>query len=294
MLELGHEEDHRYLHKGSMRIPLQNFEDCRNLGSGDLFLLASGSSAASFPVSRYTCFPFIAMNGSIKRLVDENIAPLFYVCDDENFVQSRPDLTAMGVQQAQHVAMKLRCFQVLHEFDPEVLQGKRLYLLERVNRYHDREALSDRCFAWSIRKDPELVSRFSLFRQKTNRIGFSRNMQMGYFVGRTSVYAATQLAYFIGFRRVFIIGMDLKSSAGRFYEQQQNALPTSLDIDFDEFILPSFKIMKENIIDKEDFKVFNLSPDSRMPDSILPKIDLEQFEQLIKNADYAPCSRLIE
>jgi KDO transferase-3 len=289
MLALEHNEKYRYLHEGTLSIPLQNFGECRNTASGDLFLLASGGSAASFPIAQYARFPFVAMNGSIKRLVEENIPPLFYLCDDENFVQSRPDLAVLGARHAQHVAMKLKCFQVLHEFYPEVLQGKHLYLLERVNRHHDRKALSDRRFAWSIRNDPDFVSRFSLFRQKINRIGFSRNMQKGYFVGRTIVYAATQLAYFLGFRRIFIVGMDLKASAGRFYEQPQNALPTTLDEDFNKFILPSFKIMKENIIDKEDFKVFNLSPDSRMPASVLPKIDLEQFNELLKNADSNIC-----
>ncbi|MDR3054443.1 MAG: hypothetical protein LBU53_03455 [Zoogloeaceae bacterium] len=294
MLTLEYKKNYRCLREGTLSIPLQNFGDCKNTASGSLFLLASGSSTASFPVSRYTRLPFIAMNGSIKRLADENVSPLFYLCDDENFVKSRPDFAALGVRQAQHIAMKLKCFQVLHEFYPKVLQDKQLYLLERVNRRHDKKDLSDRCFAWSIRNDPDFVSRFSLFSQKTNRIGFSRNMQRGYFVGRTIAYAATQLAYFLGFCRVFIVGMDLNADTGRFYEQPENALPTTLDEDFDKFILPSFKIMKDNIIDKENFKVFNLSPDSRMPDSVLPKIDLDQLDELLKNTDYSSCSWQIE
>jgi KDO transferase-3 len=273
---------------GNAFIPMRDFCDCRNQYSGSVLLLASGGSAASFPVSRYARIPFVAMNGSITRLADENIEPMFYICDDKSFTESRPDLAVLGARLAQHVAMSFQCFQTLQLFDSEVLQHKRAYLLERVNRRHGYPSVSDRRFAWSIRNDPDLISGFSLFRQKPNRIGFSRNMCKGYFVGRTIVYCATQLVYFLGFRRVFIVGMDLKSSAGRFYEQGQNALPTRLDCDFDQFILPSFRILKKNIIDKEDFKVFNLSRDSRMPESVLPKIDLEQFEELLKNANSNP------
>jgi KDO transferase-3 len=282
MLVLEYEEERRYLCEDGLRVPLQKFGDCKNaLSSDSLFLFASGGSAASFPIASYTRFPFVAMNGSINRFVDENISPLFYMCDDENFVKARPDFAALGVRHAQHTAMSFECFRALHEFDPEVLPGKRLFLLERANRYYDRKALSDRRFAWSIRNDPELVSHFSLFRQKLNRIGFSRNMQRGYFVGRTIVYAATQLAYSIGFRKVFIVGMDLNSQAGRFYEKQQMALPTSLDEDFNKFILPSFKILAKKIMTKDDFRVFNLSLDSRLPASVLPKISLEQLNQLL-------------
>ncbi|MDR1661431.1 MAG: hypothetical protein LBR95_03255 [Azoarcus sp.] len=282
MLMLGHDKSRRYLHDGDLCIPLENFNDCRNCYSGNLFLLASGGSAASFPVSRYTHFPFIAMNGSITRLVDENIKPLFYMCDDENFVAARPDFAIMGIKHARYTAMNLECFQTLHEFDPEALPGKRIYLLERVNRYYGQKPLPDRRFARSIRMDSELISGFSLLRKKPNRIGFSKNIQRGYFNARTIPYGATQLAYFLGFRRVFIIGMDLRSSAGRFYEQGRDILPTGLDDDFKKYILPSFKIMVKKATAKEDFKVFNLSMESRMPARVLPKINLEQLDQLLK------------
>jgi KDO transferase-3 len=271
----------RILREGERCIPLRNFGDCRNQYSGGVFLLASGRSAADFPVADYAGFPFIAMNGSIQRLVEEGVKPLFHLCNDRGFVAARPDLAALAARHAQHLAMSLECLRTLHEFDSEILSTeRRIYLLERVNRYHDQKSVSDRRFAWNIRKEPELICGFSLFRQKPNRIGFSRNLQKGYFCGRTIAYAATQLAYHLGFRRVFIIGMDLRASVGRFYEQeQQKALPTSLDMDFDGFIQPSFRFMAEKIIAQEDFRVFNLSPISRLPASILPKIDLEALRQ---------------
>jgi KDO transferase-3 len=243
--------------------------------------LASGASAADFPVSRYARFPFIAMNGSILRLVDENVPPLFYLCNDAGFVDARPKIAALGCAFAQNIAMSLECFQIVHAYDAKILTGKKLYLLERVNRYYDRKRISDRRFAWSIRKDPELIVGFSLFHQKSNRIGFSRNLARGYFCGRTIAYPAAQLAYTLGFRTIFMVGMDLKASAGRFYEQRQNAIPTRLDEDFERFILPSFRFMAEKIVTRENFRGFNLSPISRLPDSVMPKISLETLDRLL-------------
>jgi KDO transferase-3 len=281
MLTLKNNAHLRYLHEEKFSIPLRDFSDCKNGNSGSLFLLASGRSATDFPIARYAHFPFIAMNGSICRLVDEGVKPLFYVCDDKGFVKARPEMARLGLQHAQNTAMSLECFQNFHEFDTTVLQERRLYLLERVNRYYGQTPLSDRKFAWSIRHDPELITHFSLLRRKSNRIGFSRNMVRGCFAGRTIVYAATQLAYFLGFRQVFIIGMDLNASTGRFYESGQAALPTSLDQDFPKFILPSFEFMAKYIMAHENFQVFNLSPQSRLPAHILPKIKLDQLDQLL-------------
>jgi KDO transferase-3 len=110
-------------------------------------------------------------------------------------------------------------------------------------------------------------------------------MGRGYFCGRTIAYLCVQLAYTLGFRKVFIVGMDLKNNAGRFYEESKDALPTSLDDDYDGFILPSFAFMQKRIAAKENFQVFNLSSQSRLPDDILPKINLNQLDQLLASKE---------
>ncbi|MDR3213039.1 MAG: hypothetical protein LBT71_03875 [Azoarcus sp.] len=263
-----------------LEIPLQDFADCRHKYSGSVFLLASGPSAGAFPVSCYANYPFIAMNGSIARFVDEKIKPLFYICSDPSFPAARPDLAIMGCEHASHIAMALECFEEIYSHDKSVLMGKSLYLLERVNRYYNKQSVSDRRFAWSIRNNAELISNFSLLRKRPNRIGFSKNMHHGYFCARTIVYIALQLVYTLGFRKVFITGMDLSGNIGRFYEDKGKGLPTSLDDEFDKIICPSFQLVAKKII-CDDFSVFNLSASSRLPDSMIPKITLKQLDCLL-------------
>ncbi len=280
MLSLRHEESTRWLEDGTLRLPVLDFELVRNQYAGAVFLLASGASAATFPFERYRAYPFIAMNGSIVRCVEEGISPLFYLCDDTSFVEGRSDLAILGAKQAQNIAMSYEVMRDIHARDADALSAARIYLLERVNRYYDRPPLSDRQFAWKNRNDPDLLCDFSLLRKKANRIGFSRNMRRGHYCSRTIAYTAIQLAYHLGFHEVFVIGMDLRRDAGRFYEQgQQTALPTSLDEDYDDYILPSFRLMADKVCASDRFTVYNLSPVSRVPESVIPKITEEQLEK---------------
>lgn len=283
MLELTREGGGRWLSEGSTKVPLVEFGQSRGRYQGSVFLLASGPSAAEFPLSRYADWPIIAMNGSIVRCHDEQITPFFYICDDPSFVRDRPELACLGARSATHLAMSLNCFQALHRHDPTVLSGRSaVLLLERANRRHGMAVLSDRSYAWSIRKDPDLICGFSLLRRKANRIGFSRDMSKGYFGGRTIPFAASQLACHLGFGQAFIVGMDLNKSVGRFYETGAAALPSSLDEDFEDYILPSFRVVAEKISPHYPFKLFNLSQGSRLPGSVVPKVELAQLDALLE------------
>lgn len=283
MLELKLESGRRLLSDEKVRISIEEFGACRGCFQGSVFLLASGPSASDFPLFRYADWPVIAMNGSIVRCVEQGVRPFFYICDDPGFVRQRPELAALGARQATHLAMSLNCFQALHEQDPALLaQRDSVMLLERVNRMHGLAERSDRSYAWSVRNDPDLICGFSLLRRKTNRIGFSRDMSKGYFGARTIPYAATQLACHLGFSQIFIIGMDLNKSIGRFYETGAAALPSSLDEDFDDYILPSFRIVAEKVAPRYSLKVYNLAQNSRLPASVLPKVDLVALDALLE------------
>ena len=76
------------------------FEACRGQYSGTLIVLASGPSAADFPVERYRHVPMVAMNGSIVRFAETGIRPLFYLCDDRGFVRLRLPLVRQGIELA--------------------------------------------------------------------------------------------------------------------------------------------------------------------------------------------------
>ncbi|MDR2926075.1 MAG: hypothetical protein LBU76_09065 [Azoarcus sp.] len=287
MLELSYRNGKYYMHEDDINLPLSEFEKYNNIYSGSVFLLASGASVNDFPVSRYSKFPFVAMNGSILRLVDENVSPLFYVCDDSRFPHEHPELAVSGCKNSWNIAMTFKSYNEIWLNDPTVLFGKPLYFLDRINRHCIGKNVSDRRFAWSVRNDLEIISSFSLFGKKINRIGFSKNMARGFYNSRTVVYTALQLVYTLGFQKVFIVGMDMNKAVGRFYDNKsgnfpQKILPTTIDVDYDNYILPSFKIFSEKFLKKQDsFKVFNLSKSSRIPDKVIPKISINQLDSLL-------------
>lgn len=255
-----------------MDVSFRNLAELRGAQAGDLFIVASGPSANQFPLQSYAHLPMVAVNGSIRLFAEAGIAPYFYLCDDSSFVRNRLPLLLEAVEMAQNLALSPRVVESLLEREAQVLDGRCVYRLERVNRTREgHAALGDRRFAWAVRKDRDIECRFSLLRQKPNRIGFSRNLEKGYFSNRTVPYVGLQLAYHLGFSRVFMIGLDLDSSAGRFYEQGSEAVPSRLDGDYEDYILPCFQLMSERIIGPH-FQVYNLSAGSRLPESVVPKI----------------------
>ncbi len=288
MLKVDFIEGRRWLvdATGSLITPIRSFcELAGSLRGDNAFIAASGSSARDFPWSKYNGYPFIAMNGSIVACVENNIVPKFYLCDDESFARDRFALALLGLERAQNVAMSLEVLSSLHAAQPGCLAGRSVFLLERVNRFIDRKRLSDRAYAWSIRNDQDLISQFSLIRKSPNRVGFSLNLDKGYFVARTIPYVALQLCYQLGCRRNFLIGVDLSRGGGRFYEAGTDVLPTSLDEDFDKYILPSFLWMRRRVV-SAGFQVFNLSPISRLPETLFPRLTDNELESMLESSEH--------
>lgn len=265
---------------GERLARLRSFTELGASLSGSAFVLASGPSVGEFPLQSYRDYPFIAMNGSILAAVHGGIAPYFYLCDDESFARDRRELALKGLASASHVAMSFEVICHLYEADQNCLNGKSIFLLERVNRFLGKPRLPDRAYARSIRNDAELVSSFSWIRRTPNRVGFSLNLDKGYFVARTIPYVALQLCHQLGSRRVFLVGFDLTPNNGRFYERGEGCLSSSLNEDYDKYILPSFRLMAQRVISSR-FEVFNLSRDSRMPAQVIPKVDLREINSLL-------------
>jgi len=86
-----------------------------------------------------------------------------------------------------------------------------------------------------------------------------------------------------GFSQVFVVGMDLDPSKGRFYEQGGDAVPSRLDGDYEDYILPCFERMAQRVVNP-DFRVYNLSLDSRLPSSVIPKLNLSQLDALLASS----------
>ena len=263
---------------------LQSFEAYRNTCSGPVLIVASGPSTKAFPLERFRHIPMMAMNGSICRFAQVGIRPRFYLCDDSSFVRNRLPWMIQASGLAEHMVLSPRVIDTLLGLECHALDGRSVFRFERAGRCVEGGGeISPRRFAWRIRNDADFECSFSLWRQKPNRIGFSRNMSKGYFNGRTIPYAAIQLACHLGYEQVFLLGVELDSCAGRFYECAETAVPSRIDGDYDEYILPSFQLLADKVINPQ-FQVFNLAGSGRLPEQLVPRVALDQFEAMLARA----------
>ncbi|GLK90511.1 lipopolysaccharide core biosynthesis protein [Pseudomonas turukhanskensis] len=265
-------------------VPFERFDEHRNSCSGPVFILASGPSTKAFALEQYGQYPMMAVNGSICRFTSAGMAPDYYLCDDSSFVRNRLPMMLQAVERARHLLLSLRVIETLLGTVPDALEGRSVFRLERAGRCDAAHRhLSPRQFARLSRDDGDIECNYSWLRQKPNRIGFSRNLGKGYFNARTAPYGAIQLAYHLGFNQVFLVGLELSSAAGRFYEREEEAVPSRLDGDFEEYILPSFQLLAERVI-KPQFQVYNLTGKSRLPERLIPKVDRDQLDALLARA----------
>lgn len=248
--------------------------------SKSVFLIASGPSVNDFPFSKYNDALFVSMNGSIYKIIEEKIKPILYLCDDPSFPENRMDAIRLAVNNAEVVAFSNEVLNVILRLEPSLIENGNVYLIDKVNRADGVKVLSDRKFSWSVRNDKDFVSKFSIFSSKKCSIGFSYNLEKGYFGARTIPYVALQVAHYMGVNKAFLVGVDLNQEQGRFYERGEKALPSSLSNHYARNILPSFKLLAKNVIQQGRFEVYNLSPTSRLPNDVIPKINYEELMEM--------------
>jgi hypothetical protein len=248
-------------------LRVNDLDECRNIQKGAVFIVASGASAKDFPLEKYADVPMITMNGAISKFIGTAVKPFFYVCTDQGFPLQQPDLFSHAMFISERVALWED-----HVWGKQAEPQGELYLLGRAPKQ-----------SWSdlFRADRELVRSRKLGTGRTRTLGFSKNLKRGFFDARTVAYLALQLAYHVGFTKVFLVGVDLNQSVSRFYEDPgATASPCELDQHFYTRILPSLEILSKNVVN-EDFQVYNLSGTSRIPVELVPRVTMDQLDTLI-------------
>jgi len=250
-------------------LTLHDFAACRNAESGAVFIIASGQSAKSFPLEKFAHVPMITMNGAISMFMNTDIKPSFYACTDRSFSKQQPDLFNYAMAVSQRVALWED-----HARSSRVPPTGEFYPLSKATKP-----------SWlnvALGRQKELVTDHSLITFRKRPIGFSKDMSQGFFDARTVAYLAIQLAFHVGFSKVFLVGVDLNENSGRFYETKDSInSPCGLDQHYDTRILPSFELMSKKVMG-DDFMVYNLSDISKIPDSVIARVTVAQVEAMLQ------------
>ena len=254
----------------------------RRSGSSSCFIVASGPSLALQDLSVLRGRTCIGVNGSIVKAEEAGLAFDYHVIADRKFVVDRFALAARVLRSSASCILSFRVLNEICVRQPELLARDRIFLGTEMNSAYGVERLRPAAFdRWVAGRDDVIVpGRQSLHpraRRHPHRVGFSKRVEAGIFTGQTIAFIALQVAYALGARRVFLLGVDLGGGGrpGRFYESGAKTAPTRLDRDLEPYILPSFGLVGR-LRESDDFSVFNLSPTSLLPEATIPRLSIAE------------------
>jgi len=206
----------------------------------------------------------IFVNGSFAIARDLGVNPDYYMVSDKGFIHRNFDLFKSAALRSQAVVLNATAINVLCELDPALL--KELHIIYVEDLKHPFKKLRLKKAQDRMQKEFER----SLINHSRYNVAFSKDLSLGVFPSGTVVYEAAQFAYGIGFKELRIFGMDL-STAGRFYPEDVPE-PSVLHESYQSGIKPAFELVKQYVTEK-DLTIYNCSPQSRLPNTIIKKID---------------------
>jgi KDO transferase-3 len=248
--------------------------------SEDCFIVAAGPSVAEIDFARLrgkTCF---GVNGSIIKSAEAGVPFAYHLIQDRNFFLDRFELVRVALRSGAECLFSFRGLSVICEREPALLQGAKVFLMDEISAHYARPKLAPEAFDRWAEADPDLTLH-SQVRPSEGRVGFSRDIRKGVFTGQTIVFSAIQIACWLGFRRIFALGLDLGGTGQgtRFYESGVQAAPMRLDRDYEPYVLPAFEVAHE-VLPQLGVELYNVSPASRLPGAIVPKISFDEALQM--------------
>lgn len=244
----------------------------REQGKGhSCFVVASGPSLGEVDLTRLGDHACFGVNGAIARYAGLRRGPSHYVITDPDFIRHRFHLVEAAFATRPFFFLSAAAISSICERNPALLSRTSVSLIE-----------THFCRYGEPRLEPHeiehLVATHDTLSASSWRIGFSRDIEVGLFSAHTVAYYPIQIASYMGFSEVYLLGVDLGSTGAqvRFYERAGSARPSRMDRDLNKYILPSFAVLAQVCREAPDFRVFNLSPISRLPAETIPRLSLDE------------------
>jgi hypothetical protein len=201
----------------------------------------------------------ICVNGS-PSLFGSSIPDMrIYHVNDATFIRSDIDRFLGFSEKAEFTVIDYRAIYELLRLAPAQLNNGTNWVVYDSWGYPLSNALGD---IPRLAKVPE-----------RRGVYLSNNLQLGLAVGGTVAYTAAQVAWHGGYESLYMYGLDLTNS-GRAYSEK-NPQPQMLDKAYERVIVPAFELLAREAIGSA-FRVYNCNPNSRLPSSIIPQLDLNE------------------
>lgn len=268
----GEQGAHRIFWKDQEIGLAGNPADVRGKYRGDCFIVCSGPSLNEVDLRAIAAYPCMAVNGSLLKFQEQGLQPDFYTAADRDFFEHHHPLIERALSSPTTCFFSLHGLSTFAAQHRDCLPGRTIYLSETANRLYGKPRRAPSDCNDQTSSDAELLAPPQGFDPR-GIVGFSSNLAKGIFCGRTIAFQALQIAYHLGFRRIFLVGMDLGGTGPlRCYDEPRGQRPSLLEKEYEEYILPAFEIVSRHRQQLE-LEVYNLSTHSRLPHSVIPKMD---------------------
>lgn len=234
-------------------------------------IFLSGPTSVNTPISLLNKSDVIAVNGSARYLIENEIKPFIYVLTDDRFFLQRNDDFKFFVKNSQHTIVNCDVFEKASLEDKQFLQEnchimKMLYKREKGGFFKKIKFK-----ILSLRNKNILID--VPMSKRRRLVGFSLDISDGYCSCHTVAYAAIQIAYSLRYTKIICSGLDLVDSCSRFYDKNgESSMPSELSRDLGK-ILPFFQFMKSNV---KDIEIYNLSNNTAIDYKIIPYLNMKE------------------
>jgi Kdo-III transferase WaaZ len=264
---------------------VKNFAELTGRFKGACFIVGSGPSVRNFDIRRIASFDTITLNGAILKFIASGLAPRHHLMADRwSFIKSF-EFARSGLQSG------ATCFfpdsgigQICAE-EPALLRYSNLYCIDGIDKRYDRPRLEPHEFYEKYRSDREIYLSED-YRDRRGAIGFSSSPEHGFFSSKTVAIWAVQLAYVLGYRRMFFLGMELGATGNTHFHDAEGAQTNELNKFYEPDIRVCFQLAKQasKVL---GFEMYNLTPDSLLTADIVPKMTFDHALNLL-DADKGP------
>lgn len=249
----------RFACVNGMPLPLRDAAECH--------LIATGPSVNAIDYGVLPMPRVMGVNGAIALQRKYDLRFDYYCIVDAGFVRGHGELVDRIVAEPLTLfATPTVLWHIAQRCVPSRMRC-RVFLLDEMQFPAGRGALD----AAQLRAahGPASLAWFDAARP----LGFSLDIRRGVFEGRTVAYTGLQVLASLGFRRIYLHGLDLVDAARtpRFYEQPGAMQASQLDTHLRDIIAPSFRHAAA-LLRRRGVQVTNLSMTSALGEDVLPKM----------------------
>lgn len=242
--------------------------------SGSCFIVATGPSLAKVNLRRIINYDTVSLNGAIIKFAEAGFSPTHAMAADRRVFERCPEFIVDSVESGANCFFSPVGVSRICEQELKLPESSKCYLLESITKKFDRPLRSERELLTVYEDNPRIFIS-EVHSSKGGVIGFSCDAEEGFFSFKTVAGWALQTAVWMGYKNIFILGMDLGGTGmAYFYNNENNKKPNFLK-DFDPYIRVSFE-QARRAMDELGFNIYNLSKYSTLSEKIIPKIKLEE------------------